>query len=307
MTEALLVRRQDSAYVVLAVSVVLLSLGPVFVRFAQAEGLPSLGIAFIRHAVAALILTPYVLSRKQAELRQLSRREIRLLVLAGALLACGLTLTFVALEHTTVLIANVFANSAPLWVAVMEVLILGAVLGRRVWMGLLLALAGTVAFTLAGAEGLNSMGDNPLLGGGLALLGALAASLYLIVGRAVRSRISTVVFMWIVLLSGSVSILIVMLVGGTPLLGYPLEGYLWALVVTVTGQLLGQSLLAYCLAHLPATLISMATQVVVVLGAALAFFIFHERPGPLQIVASTVILAGVILSISRSSPQMDHD
>ena len=284
-------------YVALSLAVVLFSWGAIFVRLAQAQGMPSLAIAAIRYSAATLILTPYILSRERAALRRLSRRDIVLNILAGMLLATAIVMVFSALEHTTILIANVINNSQPLWVAVMEVLILGAALGRRVWIGLALALAGTILFTLAGIEDLSAMGSNPLLGGGLALASALIASLYLIVGRAVRSRVPTLVFMWISLLSGSVLTLSISFASGIPLLGYPAAGYLWTLAITFTGQLIGHSLIAFCLAHLPATLVSISNQVVVVLSAVLAFLIFNETPGPLQILASGVILSGVMVTI----------
>jgi drug/metabolite transporter (DMT)-like permease len=82
-----------------------------------------------------------------------------------------------------------------------------------------------------------------------------------------------------------------------PLLGYPAAGYLWTLAMTFTGQLIGHSLVAFCLAHLPATLVSMSSQAVVVLSAVLGFLVFNETPGPLQILASGVILSGVIVTI----------
>jgi drug/metabolite transporter (DMT)-like permease len=61
-------------------------------------------------------------------------------------------------------------------------------------------------------------------------------------------------------------------------------------------------MLAYCLAHFPATFVSIALQMLVILSALEAFFVFGERPGPLQILASAVILAGVIMVISGRNP-----
>lgn len=299
MTEAATLRWQRLPYIVLAAAVVLLSAGPIVVRLAQDEGMPSLVIVAIRYTVAALILTPYALRRKRTELRGVSRRDMALVSVAGMLLVTALTFMFVALEHTTVLIANVVANTSPLWVAFLEVMVLGALLGRRVWMGLVLAMAGTLLFSLAGSGDLSSMGDNPLLGAAAALGSALVSAVYFVVGRAVRSRISTVVFMWIALLAGSGFVALVSLLSGTVLTGYTPGAYALALVVTITGQVLGQSMLAFCLAHLPATLTVVSLQGIGVISAIMAFFVFNERPDPLQIVASGVILAGVVIVVTR--------
>jgi drug/metabolite transporter (DMT)-like permease len=305
MVEALSLRirtRPWGPYAALGLGIFVLSWGAIFVRIAQAQGVPSLVIAALRYSTAAVLLSPYALSRHRDELRRLSRRDIGLIALAGMLLVTALLATFMALEHTTVLIANVVSNTSPLWVALMEVLILGAVFSRRVWMGLALALGGTLLFALAGIEDLSAMGSNPLLGAGLAFGSALFGASYFVLGRAVRSRVSTAPFMWISLLSGSALALLMVLLSGTALTGYPLEGYFWILVVTITGQLIGQYLLAYCLAHLPATFVSISLQVLVVLSATLAFLVFGERPGLLQILASGVILAGVVITLARREP-----
>ena len=212
-------------------------------------------------------------------------------------------LSFVALEHTTVLIANLLVNTHPLWVAILEVLALKAVLGRRVWLGLALALTGTVVFGLAGILGRSGLGDNPLLGGSISLIAAFIAASYFVLGRTIRRRVSTLVFMWLVLIFGALAALSVSLISGTPLLGYSLQGYFWILITAIIGQVIGQSLFAYCLAYLPATLVSISMQGIVVGSAILAFFIFGEQPGALQLLASLVILAGVILVISTRAHQ----
>ncbi len=290
-------------YAVLGLAILLFAWGAIFVRLAQAQGMPSLAIATIRYGAACLVLTPYVLSRQRAALRQLSRRDIALNALAGFLFVSSLVLFYSALEHTTILIANVINNTHPLWVGLVEVLAMGVVLGRRVWVGLALALGGLVLFALAGVEDFSHMGSDPLLGAGLCLVAAFVGSGYFLLARILRRRVSTLIFMWIAMLSGSLLALLVCLLSGTALLGYPAMGYVWTLTMSFTAQLIGHSLMAFSLAHLPATLVSMSNQVVVVLSAILAFLIFAETPGPLQILASGVILSGVAITITRRPPE----
>ena len=289
-------------YTVLMTAVTILSFGAIFVRYAQAEGVPSMAIAALRVLFAAGLLAPLVVARHAAELRRIAVRDAALAGLAGALLALALTMMFFSLEHTTILLTNLMTNSSPLWVAIMEVAILKAFLSKRVWMGILLALAGMVMFALAGLDGGGDMGSDPILGGGIALLSAFIAAIYFIVGRTVRARVSTLVFLWIGLVAGAGVMLVINLVAGTSLTGYSLEGYALILIVTITGQLVGQAMLAYCLAHFPATFVSIALQMLVILSALEAFFVFGEQPGPLQILASVVILAGVIMVITGRNP-----
>ena len=285
-------------YLVLAAALVIMSLGAIFVRLAQAEHMPSLVIATLRYGCAVLLLSPYVLLHDRAEIKRLTRRDGLFIGLAGAAFSFALFSFFTSLENTTVLISNLFTNTSPLYVALMEVLILKTLLSRQAWLGIIMALAGGALFALAGLGSGETLGANPLAGVALALGSALLSSVYYIVGRLVRPRVSTPVYLWLMLLVGFVILLVITLVTSTPLTGYAAKGYVWVLLVTITGQLLGQAMLIYCLAHLPATFVSVSMLGQVILSAVLAFIVFKEAPGPVQIVASGVILAGVMTVIT---------
>ncbi|HLV34810.1 MAG TPA: DMT family transporter [Spirillospora sp.] len=284
-------------YIALLVANVGLGAVPILVRLAQAEAMPSLSIAALRMTMAALILTPYMLARHRHEPRQLSRREGLWIGVAGFAAAMFYVLFFNSLEYTSVLIASVFSGTNPLWVAVMEIALLGAALRRSIWAGLALVLVGSTLFALSGSAGAVKTGDNPLLGGGLALLAALATATYYTIGRWVRQRVSALVYLWLIILTAVVVLLIIALLTGSPLTGYSVQGYGWVLLMTVGAQIIGQASIAYALAHLSSTFVSIALQLSIVIGAALALLIFQEHPQPLQMVASAVIVAGVLVVI----------
>lgn len=288
-------------YIILAVALCFMSTGAVFVRLAQAEHIPSLAIATLRYIVAVSILTPIVLTRSQPELRCITRQQFGFMALAGITFALALLFFFFGLEHTTVLIDNLFTNTHPLWVALVEVIILKVMLNRRVWLGLILALLGAGLFAFAGSG--SDMGSNPTLGILFAFGSALLSTVYFILGRSVRTRVSTLVFLWIALTTGLILLLVAAFVTHTPLLGYSLPGYFWILLVTITGQLLGQALMTYSLAHLPATFVSVSMLAQVILSAVQAAIIFGEQPGPVQVIGSAVVLAGVALVITARAPK----
>jgi drug/metabolite transporter (DMT)-like permease len=54
--------------------------------------------------------------------------------------------------------------------------------------------------------------------------------------------------------------------------------------------------LNYATRYVPATIVSMTTQLEPIGSAILAYFIFSELPRPLQIVGSVIILCGVALA-----------
>lgn len=236
-------------YATLTGAVDIFSIGAVFVRMAQAEHVPSLVIAALRYLFATLMISPFLLARSRLESRRIPAREYGLIGLAG--------MTFVlSLEHTTILIASLFTNTHPLWVALVEVVLLK----------MMLALGGGALFATAGLDAASGMGANPLTGVLFALGSAFLSTVYFILGRTVRSRVSTLLF----------AMLMAALATGTALTGYSISADLWTLLVT------------YTLAQ-------------VILSAVFAFLAFHEQPGIIQIIASAVILAGVGLVVMRGA------
>ena len=65
-------------------------------------------------------------------------------------------------------------------------------------------------------------------------------------------------------------------------------------------QILGQSLVAYALAGLPAAFSSVALLLQPTIGAALAWAILGEALGPWRVEGGAVVLAGVVLARSGS-------
>lgn len=287
-------RRVWLPYMALVISVMAGSTGPILVRLAQAEGVPTLIIVSFRMWIASLVLTPFVLSNFGPQLRALSHRDILLGLASGVIFAIQFIALFEAFSYTSILIAGVINGSIPLWAALMERYILKVRLNRLVWMGLGLALAGGVVIGLSGQGG--NAGDRVLLGAILALTSAIMAAIYLIIGRTTRTHIDLLPYIWMVFSWGAVTMLIMVVATGEQVIGYSPEAYVWMVLLTIFAQLIAHSGFNYTLAYLPATFISISAQVVSVIAAIAAFFIFSEVPGALQIVGSLVITLGVVMA-----------
>jgi drug/metabolite transporter (DMT)-like permease len=277
---------------------------PILVRLAQGEHMPSMAVATLRLLFAVLLLTPYILNNRRAELRLLTRRDAALISLAGFSSAMFFVFFFSSLEHTSVLIASVFSGTSPLWVALAEVVVLRSVLRRNIWIGLALVLAGSALFAFSGGGAAVALGSNPALGGAMAVVAAMTTAGYMLPARTVRRRLSALVFLWLMLLVALVVMLIICLVTGTPLAGHTAKAYFWIILMAVGAQIIGQASISYALAHLPPTFISIVTQLSVIISAALALLLFQEVPQPLQIAASVVIVAGVLRVITIPKPSV---
>jgi drug/metabolite transporter (DMT)-like permease len=172
-------------------------------------------------------------------------------------------------------------------------------LARAFVIGLAVAIVGGLLIALTGT-GSAARSDDPLLGGALSLIGAITVAVYLIIGRKLRPRLPLVPYIWSVYGIAALLLGAIALVSGMTFTGYSANAYLWLLALGVIPQLIGHSSFNYALAYLPATYISLATQVEPIGSAIFAFILFAEMPQPLQIVGSVVILIGV--SIATLAP-----
>lgn len=283
------------AYGVIVVGILAVSLAAIFIRKAQMEGVPSLFIAAARLTLAALVLTPFTWNGYGAQIRQLARNEMMLAGVAGFFLALHFATWILSLEYTTVLVGVVLVTTGPLWTAVLETVFLKTRLGTMVILGLVLAIIGGVLIAIPGGEGIEA-GSNPLLGGALALTGAVAFAVYIVIGRKLRARLPLLPYIWLVYSGAAFVLIVAVFVARIPITGYSRDGYLWVVALALIPQLIGHSSFNYAVKYLPATFIGIAGQLEPVASAIIAIFLFREIPQSQQIWGSATILVGVTLA-----------
>lgn len=272
-----------------------MSLAAIFIKLAQAQNLPSLLIAAARLVIASVILTPITLRRHMNDIRGLNRREITLALLAGLFLALHFAAWILSFEYTTVLVSVVLVTTSPLWIAIAEVALLRAHFGRLLIVGLLVGMAGSIIVAIPPDGSLN-LGNAPLIGSGLALVGGITVAAYLLIGRNLRARLPLLPYIWLVYTFAALILLILVGLSGIAIGGYTAEGYVWLLALGLIPQLLGHSSFNYALRYFSATYTSIAIELEPVLSAIIAYFVFNEIPNSLQVLGSIIILAGVTVA-----------
>ena len=293
---------------VLAILLVAATFAPLFVRRAQLEGIPTPLIVWLRLALSAAAITPFVLRREAAALRQLRRRELLLSLAAGFWLVCNLLLFFAALEYTGILVTSVLRRTTPLWTALPEVFLLGAIFPRRLWWGIAITMLGGALVALSGGEGTAG-----LAGGGqalgqlsasqwgalLALGGAACGAFYYVLGRYLNAHMPMLTYSWLAFAWGGLISGVLLLFWRIPLGGYSLAGYGWALSVVIIAQLVGHLAINWSVGKLHATTMSLVMQLSVVTSGLLAWLWLAELPLPGEVLGSAVVLVGVALATLR--------
>ncbi|MCY3720222.1 MAG: DMT family transporter [Anaerolineaceae bacterium] len=291
------VSRKTVALAVLLLGLFLASIGLIAMRHAQQEGLPSPVIVFMRLGIAALVFTPLTLPRQLPRIRRMPRRVWKLLLLAGVCFCADLMLFTEAIKYVNILLATVIASLMPLVTALMERFLLKVPLQRSMYAGMALAMAGGIVIALGSANGVSDLGPQPLLGATLSLLSVICACAYLIIGRTLRTRIPFLPYTWMLFTISALVALVVVLPAIGDTAGFSPQGITWALVATVLSQLGAHPAFIYAVASLSPTLISIASQSIILYGSVLAFLFLHQIPGVPEILGGAIILAGVIFAI----------
>jgi drug/metabolite transporter (DMT)-like permease len=285
-------------YLVLLAGTISVSFAPILVRYAQAEGVPSVLVAASRLVFAAILVTPLVLTRHMSTLRTLTRKEVALAAISGVFLAAHFLTWVISLEYTSVLISTVIVTSSPIWVAILESFLLRAKLPKAVILGLVIAIIGGIMISLTGAidPGQELDSGASMFGAFLALLGALCMPFYLMIARKLGDRIPIMPYIWMVYGSAGIVLMVAAIASSTPLTGYSDRAWLAVAGMVIFPQLIGHTSLNYAVKFMPLTLVSMVSQMEPIGSSILAFLIFAELPLPIQIAGSAIIVTGVILA-----------
>ena len=286
-------------YFVLAAGVAIVSTASILIRYAQADGVPSLTIAAGRLLVAALILAPVVWSRRRGELLALAPRDAWLGVLSGVFLAVHFATWVSSLAYTSVASSVALVTTNPLWVGIVSVLIFRERLGAGTLAGIALTIAGSALIFISDSRAqAGPQHSDPLLGNVLALIGAFSATGYFLIGRSLRKRLSVLAYVGLSYTSAAVLLLLTVWALDRQILGFSPNAY-WVIVALGIGpQLLGHTAFNWALRYLSATLVAVSILGEPVGSAALAYFIFAEGFAPLQLAGFVLLLIGIYSAVA---------
>jgi len=245
-----LTRPPTADLVLLGVAVLFISSsGPIIAAIAA----PAMAIAFWRCLLGSVLTSPWVLLRRRRELLSLSRREVRLIVLAGVLLGAHFATWIPSLRFTTVASSTALVATQPVWAALIARW-RGAYIPRSAWIGIAVALVGVLVLT-----GIDlSVDPRHLIGDVLALIGAMLAAAYVTVGEEARRSVSTATFTTGLYASAAVLLLVISVIGGQALVGFSLRDWVLIGLLTLGAQLLGHTLINKVLSTTSATVVSLA-------------------------------------------------
>ena len=284
-------RERALAFLALLVGGAAIASSPIWVRVADVGPMQS---AFWRVALAVpfLGLWAWWTARRAPPAPAGTGFAAAPMLLAGAAFAGDLAFWPLSIVYTTVANATLLANFAPVWVTLG-----GWLLFRQRVTGLFLL---ALAISLGGAAVLVgpsfSAGGQRLAGDAFGAVTAIFYGAYMLAIWRSRASGGTARVMTASSAMSAALLLPLALIwmGGL----FPQSARGWAVMfgLALLPQVIGQSLIAYAMAHLPASLSAASLLVQPVFAAAYAWLILGEAMGGMQIAGGVVVLIGIYLA-----------
>ena len=265
-----------------------ISLSSILVKFSTA---PSAVTAAWRLLWNVVLMTPVVLGRVEVrqELLSCDGKSVVLSCLSGLFLAIHFAVWFESLRHTSVASSTTIVCTEVIWVSLGYCLFLKGRISVKAGLAIGVTLVGSVLIALADS----GTGGGHLYGDMLALAAAVAVAVYTLIGRVVRSSVSTAVYTYLVYSVCAVALVALCAVQGESLLVWESGAIVVGLLLAVFSTILGHSIFSWCLKYFSPSFVSASKLCEPVVAGILAGFLFGEIPGLMQLAGGALILGGV--------------
>ena len=283
-----------AAYLALLAGILCIAWSAIFVRWTDMPGTAS---AFYRMLIPSLVLLPtYFFDRQR---KPLNRRTLFIIAVGGFFFSLDLALYNSAILKTTAANATVLGNNTPIFVGLITWLIFRRKPSAAFWIGLLLAMAGSLVLVWGDLLRHVKLG----MGDVMALAAAACFAVYLMATEEVRTTTGTLAFLRLAIFSSTISLLIMNLLLGNSFHVPSTRSWAALLGLALISQLGGYLALTYAMGHLPATLTSVSLLTQVPLTAVLAALLLAEPLRLPQIIGGLLVLSGVGLAHRKKHPE----
>jgi drug/metabolite transporter (DMT)-like permease len=216
------------------------------------------------------------------------------LILSGLLLSLHFAFWITSLKYTSVASSVVLVSTHPIFVGIGARLFLRERLGLNLILGIILSVLGS---------GLISYGDmtlskEALMGDGLALVGAMTASGYFLVGRKMRRNQDLLSYIFPVYSTAGLALVLFSLLFQKPFFGYPTTTYLFMFLLALVPQLIGHTTFNWALKYLPASMVAITILGEPIGSAILAYFILGEGLTTWKILGGISIFSGILIALA---------
>ncbi|MFH2035348.1 MAG: DMT family transporter [Candidatus Zixiibacteriota bacterium] len=281
-----------TTYITLLIATIAVSWAAILFKLSGAEPLPA---AFYRLFIAVVILAIPALPKFIKSWPVLTHKDKWLLLFSGLALGLHFATWVTSLFFTTIANSALIVSTNPVWVLVLEAVFLKSKIKRSAIIGMIIALAGIVIISQTDI----SLESDYLIGDLLALIGAILAAVYLLLGRILRAKIDNLSYIFPVYLIAAITLLLISLVYGENLTVYPAKTWFYFLLLAIVPTILGHSLYNWLLKYIQAHIIAITILGEPVGTIILAMIILHQIPSLWAILGGILILIGIYIVLKK--------
>jgi len=279
-------------YIFLPIGIIAISTASIFIKLCDA---PSLIIATYRMMLASLMLAPFACCKKTW--KGWEWKKVEWLLASGLFLSLHFGFWIASLKYTSVASSVVLVTTHPIFVGIGSWLFLR----ERIRLNLVLGIALSVLGSGLIGYGDMSLSKETLMGDGLALLGAIAASGYLLVGRKMRKDHDLFAYIFPVYSTAGLILIFFSLIFQKSFYGYSPHTYLFLFFLALIPQLIGHTTFNWALKYLPASMVAVTILGEPIGSTILAYFILGEGLTTWKVLGGISIFAGILISLKNTS------
>lgn len=275
----------------LLIAVVAIGFAALFFR--KAAPIPPAVAAGLRLTLASLLMMPCTVAAVRRG--RLTRRHLKAGLIGGLLYGLHFGTWVTSLTLTSVAASVTLVTATPLMLAVV-----GWLAGRdapdgRLWLAIGLGVIGVI---IIGGSDL-SLSPDALIGDALALAGAVAMALYMLVVRRLGPGLDVAGFAGVTTGVGALCLMGLAVIQGAPLTPPSLETAGYLVLAALVPQLIGHNLITWVLRHTTPTVVGMATVGEPVVATLLAWLWLGETVPPRVALGCVITLSAVLLALAR--------
>lgn len=260
--------------------------------FAKAADAPALAVAAYRLGLSALMVVPAALILARDQIVSLSPADWRDGILSGVALALHFAFWISSLNFISIASCVVLVNTTPLWVAIGAPFVTKDRMTKKTALAVGLAVTGAVII----GWGDFSAGPGAWKGDGLALAGAVTLTVYLLLGRRVREKVSLLPYVAVCYGSAAVFLWVLLILSGGASCTF--SGGTWAAfwAMALIPQIFGHSAYNWALKWVSPAVVSVMLLGEPIGSSIMAWMFFNERPGAATAVGGALVLSAIYMA-----------
>ena len=277
-------------FILLPIGIFAISTASIFIKLCEA---PALIIATYRMVLASFMLMPFACYKKTW--RGWEKNELGWFLLSGLFLSLHFAFWIASLKYTSVASSVVLVTTHPIFVGIGGWLFLREQIGKKLVLGIALSIVGS---------GLIGYGDmvcskGSLIGDGCALLGAIAASGYLLVGRKMRKDRDLLSYIFPVYSTAGLILIFLSLIFHESFFRYSPSTYFFLFLLALIPQLVGHTTFNWALKYLPVSMVAITILGEPIGSTILAYLILGEGLTILKVLGGISIFTGILIALKK--------